>query len=604
MLPRPPMLTKKYFSAFKLGAGLVCAGLLTGCLPPGPKALVDGQRRLEQGDLPQAIERLETATALMHTNAHAWNYLGIAYHQAGQWTNAARAYQKALQADRNLLETRLNYGSLLLEMGRAADAKTEFTAYTLRRPSATEGFERLATAELRLRELATAEAHARKAIQLDGENAEAWNTLGLVLLQRGWPAEAAQSFSAALRLQPDYAAALMNLAVVSHRQLGDRAQAVKLYRQYVALEPRPVDADAVTALADQLERELSPARPVVAVPVKSPPVIPATTTAPPVTAKVPVAVSNAPTAPPAARPVVSVPPPPKPEAPVMVKLPPEPVIRSEPDRVPPLPTTKAAPTTASATRPPVVAPATNSTASAKPAPARKEGRSVLESVNPLKLFRREPKPAARVTPLPDKEPGTVPSSVVVVTPEAGAGPVTPTAARAGSGFARYEFRGSINVASGDRAAAETFLAQGNALMVENKYGEATQAYQQAAQADPSWYQAYFNQAAAALEAGLTAEALSAGETAVALKPESADARYNFALALRRGNFVPDAAAQLEKLLVANPDDVRAHLTLGNIYAEQLRLNDQARVHYQRVLKLAPRHPQAQAIRYWLAANPK
>lgn len=288
----------------------------------------------------------------------------------------------------------------------------------------------------------------------------------------------------------------------------------------------------------------------------------------------------------------------------MVKLPPEPVIRSEPERVTPPATTKTAPTTASASRSPTVVPASNSTVSAKPAPARKEGRSVLESVNPLNLFRREPKPAARVTPLPDKAPGAVPSSVVVVTPEAGAGPVTPTAARSVSGFARYEFRGSINVASGDRAAAETLLAQGNAAMAGKNYGEAAKAYQGAAQADPSWYQAYFNQSAAALEAGRTAEALSAGETAVALNPDSADARYNFALALRRGNFVPDAAAQLEKLLVANPDDVRAHLTLGNIYAEQLRLYDKARGHYQRVLKLAPRHPQAQAIRYWLASNPK
>ncbi len=288
----------------------------------------------------------------------------------------------------------------------------------------------------------------------------------------------------------------------------------------------------------------------------------------------------------------------------MVKLPPEPVIRSEPERVPPPPTTKTAPTTVRDTRPPVVAPASNTTASAKPAPARKEGRSVLESVNPLNLFRREPKPAARVTPLPDKESVTVPSSVVVVTPEAGGLAATTTASRPASGFARYEFRSSINVAPGDRVAAEKLLAQGNAAMTAKNYGEAAKAYQGAAQADPSWFQAYFNQSAAALEAGRTVEALSAGETAVALQPGSADARYNFALALAGGNFVPDAAAQLEKLLVANPDDVRAHLTLGNIYAEQLRLNDKARVHYQRVLKLAPRHPQAQAIRYWLAANPK
>jgi tetratricopeptide (TPR) repeat protein len=278
------------------------------------------------------------------------------------------------------------------------------------------------------------------------------------------------------------------------------------------------------------------------------------------------------------------------------------VIRSEPERATATATTKAAPSTASASRSPAVAPASNTTASAKSAPARKEGRSVLESVNPLNLFRREPKPAARVTPLPEKD--AVAPSVVVVKPDVGGSPTTTTASRPASGFARYEFRSSINVTPGDRAAAEALLAQGNAAMTSKNYGEATKAYQGAAQADPSWYQAYFNQSAAALEAGRTVEALNASETAVALKPDSADARYNFALALRRGNFVPDAAAQLEKLLVANPDDVRAHLTLGNIYAEQLRLNDKARVHYQRVLKLAPRHPQAQAIRYWLASNPK
>jgi tetratricopeptide (TPR) repeat protein len=159
------------------------------------------------------------------------------------------------------------------------------------------------------------------------------------------------------------------------------------------------------------------------------------------------------------------------------------------------------------------------------------------------------------------------------------------------------------VTTGDRSAAEIHLSQGNVAMNGRNYGEATKAYEAATQADPSWQQAYFNLAAAALESGRTSEALTAGETAVALKPDSADARYNFALALRRGNYVPDAAAQLEKLLASDPEDVRAHLTLGNIYAQDLRMEDKARVHYRRVLELAPRHAQAQSIRYWLKSHP-
>jgi Flp pilus assembly protein TadD len=43
--------------------------------------------------------------------------------------------------------------------------------------------------------------------------------------------------------------------------------------------------------------------------------------------------------------------------------------------------------------------------------------------------------------------------------------------------------------------------------------------------------------------------------------------------------------------------------LGNLYAEQLRDIPRARQHYNKVLQLDPRNPQAQSIRYWLVANP-
>ena len=42
--------------------------LLTGCLPPGPRALLAGKRLIEQGKYPQALEQLRTATSLLATN--------------------------------------------------------------------------------------------------------------------------------------------------------------------------------------------------------------------------------------------------------------------------------------------------------------------------------------------------------------------------------------------------------------------------------------------------------------------------------------------------------------------------------------------------------
>jgi tetratricopeptide (TPR) repeat protein len=97
--------------------------------------------------------------------------------------------------------------------------------------------------------------------------------------------------------------------------------------------------------------------------------------------------------------------------------------------------------------------------------------------------------------------------------------------------------------------------------------------------------------------------LVAYEYALALRPDSADARYNFALALKQANYFQDAAHELEVLLKGDPRDVRSHLALGNLEAQELRQPASAREHYRKVLEYDPRNPQADAIRHWLAQNP-
>jgi Tfp pilus assembly protein PilF len=128
-------------------------------------------------------------------------------------------------------------------------------------------------------------------------------------------------------------------------------------------------------------------------------------------------------------------------------------------------------------------------------------------------------------------------------------------------------------------------------------------YQAAVKADPANYDAYYNLGLAALERGDARFSLWAYEIALALKPNGEDARYNFGLALKAGGYWQDAGEQFQKLLVENPSDARAQLSLANLYAQQLQQPALARDHYQRVLEINPKHPEAAKIRYWLAANP-
>jgi tetratricopeptide (TPR) repeat protein len=170
-------------------------------------------------------------------------------------------------------------------------------------------------------------------------------------------------------------------------------------------------------------------------------------------------------------------------------------------------------------------------------------------------------------------------------------------------FARYRYLSPPAPAPGDRAAAERAFAQGRQLQLAGRLNEAAAAYRQAAEADPTYFEAHFNLGLVLFELRNHRQSLAAWEHALALRPDSTDARYNFALALKAADYPRDAAAELERILTQNTNETRAHLVLGNLYAGPLRDPARARAHYLRVLELDPRHSQAAAIRFWLAQNP-
>ncbi|KAF0180625.1 MAG: periplasmic protein TonB [Limisphaerales bacterium] len=555
MLPTVTMLTNQKCAAVGRCAALALLMALAACMPPGPRALLNGERLIKEGKFDAAIAALTEATLQLPRNAQAWNHLGLANHNAGRANDALRAYRKALDVDVNLAAARFNLGCLLLEINQPAAAAGEFAAYTMAQPKAVDGWLKRGRAEMLARQHDAADKSLRAALTLNPKQPEVWNTLGIVQLYRAQAdprraveryADAFLAFNNGVQQQANYAPALFNAALVSHfylshparRGVDQRPFALEKYKAFLALNPTVDNLEAIQQVVAHLETELSPKPPapkfVIAPPTNPPPAV---------------AVAPKPEPPPLPRPVppvepVAAPkkPEPEPVKPVVVAA----VVKPEP------PAPKPAP----------VVP--------KPAPPA-----------PVPVFRPEP-----VAPAPKPAPPRVGEDIA----PGWAGP-------------RYAYLTPDAPTPGSRADAQTHFAEGLAMQRIGKNSDALASYQRAIRADGAFFEAYHNLGIVAAQMGDLLKSTAAYETALALEPDSASARFNFALALQRGGYLRDAATELTKLLAKTPDDAGAHFVLANLYSQNFNQPGKARPHYVRVLELRPQHPQATAIRFWLRENP-
>lgn len=591
---------------------------ISGCTPPGPSALLQGKQLLDEGRYADAVPKLEKAASLLPKNALAWNYLGLAYHGNGQFEPAVNAYRTALSLDHKLMVVRYNLGCLYLEGDNLAAAIDELKSYTLLRPAALEGWLKLGTAQLRARRLEEAEKSFRTALDIHAKHPEALNGLGLVQVQRRRWQDALNHFNVAALHDPPFAPALLNSAVIHHQYLNNRSAALQRYRQYLALQPRPADWESVEATARQLEQELNPS-PIASRTATSPPVALAsakTNSPPPPGDKTPRTVTPLPAS--------LHPAPARTNASVLVASP----KASAPPAVPSTNVLAAAtkPPPESA-RPPIKPPATKGgeVSTAKPAPVEVTQVQSDLVLKPAQELTRNPSPPVPEAPAADRTAapnettnGTKRGFLARLNPFGGKPkgvPATPAAdtvtARGAdtsppptmTAVPRYTYLSPAAPTAGNRVESEKAFKRGFKAEKGGSRAEAVSEYQAAVKADPANYDAYYNLGLAALGSGDTRLSLWAYEIALALKPDADDARYNFALALKAGGYWLDACDQLQKLLAANPSEVRAHLSLGNLYSQQLDQPHLAREHYLRVLELNPRHTEAAKIRYWLAANP-
>lgn len=84
--------------------------------------------------------------------------------------------------------------------------------------------------------LAEAERLFREALARDERDAEAWNSLGVVLIGQGERARGIDALRTALRLVPTHLEAHRNLGVALDRQ-GRRGEAIVHYERFLSLSP-------------------------------------------------------------------------------------------------------------------------------------------------------------------------------------------------------------------------------------------------------------------------------------------------------------------------------------------------------------------------------
>jgi tetratricopeptide (TPR) repeat protein len=587
---------------------LVCSTTLwQACDPPGPSALLRGERLIHDGKYQAAVDSLREATTLLPNNPQAWNHLGLAYHWARQYNQAVQAYRRAVELNYDLAPARFNLGSLLLEINQPQLAANEFAAYTLLKPEQVEGWVRRGMAEWRARNWDAAYESFQKAVGINHARPVVWNSIGVIELYRKNAAGAEKAFREALRHKPDYAPAIYNMGLVSQFYLSQKPDdhrpiALAKYREYLALQPTPLFTDVIRRIADQLDTELNPKPVQVAAPPRTN--IVALAQPPPAISQLPVSVP--PPAPVTNVTVAVVEPIAPPIKPVVTN---QPVVPVRPPDPPPVKRTNiviapASPVTNTTVIPIRVArvetPPTPEKVDVSPPPVAK-----IEEVRP------SPAPAVAMSRGGDSDPslaataarniGSVPA-VRAPTPAPEA--LAPAFAEIAPNYAglRYSYLSPPVPSTGFRHKAKPHFEEGRRLQKLRRWDDAIHAYRRAIQWDGSYFEAYHNLGLAAAANADFLRSAVASETALALQPNSAGTRYNFAVLLNGKGYHRDAAIELEKLLQQETDDVKSHLLLATIYDKQLRQAARAGIHYERVMTLQPAHPQGTAIRYWLRSH--
>ena len=222
---------------------LLRAGEAAGVYRPDASLALGGALR-ESGALAEAAEVFAEGAERWPGHARLLYALGDVRLRLGDAAGAADALTQAVAAQPGLVEARLEQAAALAAAGRAEDALAAYREGLRRAPDLhADGWNNYGFLLLQGGRAAEAAEALRRAVGLRPPFVEARANLGAALLAQGDLESAEAQFEAALRYDPVYVPALGNLAVISAER-GETAEARRLLEQVLALSPGDAQAAA------------------------------------------------------------------------------------------------------------------------------------------------------------------------------------------------------------------------------------------------------------------------------------------------------------------------------------------------------------------------
>jgi predicted CXXCH cytochrome family protein len=193
-------------------------------------------------NLPSAIARLQDALSkLPPADPDVYFEIGDACSKGGKDDEAIHWYNEALRRRASFRPAIKQLAQALIDQGRFAQA-VQVLRPAAAVPPADDGlFAELGDAYLHLRQFDLARQALQRAIEIDPEQPEARNFLGLMALKKDDAAEAEARFRDAVRYRPDYAEAYNNLGNVlaaNHQY----AEAAYDFQRAIAIDPQNAEA--------------------------------------------------------------------------------------------------------------------------------------------------------------------------------------------------------------------------------------------------------------------------------------------------------------------------------------------------------------------------
>jgi len=215
-----------------------------------------GRALLFEKKFPDAANLIEQSVRIDPNAAYAYNALGIAYLEQGQFDKAIPAFRDAAHRAPHWSYPLHNEALARVESGDYQTAIRLYQQAMRLTPQYAYLPYNLGLVFQRLNRRKDAEVSYRKAIAIAPESADAYNALGTLKASDGKAAEAEKDYRDALQRNPNLLAARHNLALLLASDKNRQSQAIELWRENLRRSPDylPSRLSLAETLADSGDR--------------------------------------------------------------------------------------------------------------------------------------------------------------------------------------------------------------------------------------------------------------------------------------------------------------------------------------------------------------